>query len=88
MTESSLGSDFEVTARAGELVMGIRHRTLPLEGVQFHPESVLTQDGYLLLANWLTTCGSSEALSRARELNKRSNAIRDALPTPMVVAAS
>jgi para-aminobenzoate synthetase component 2 len=88
VTESSLGSDFEVTARAGELVMGIRHRTLPLEGVQFHPESVLTQDGYLLLANWLTTCGSSEALSRARELNKRSNAIRDALPTPMVVAAS
>lgn len=84
--ESSLGDDFEITARTGALVMGMRHRTLPLEGVQFHPESVLTQDGYLLLANWLTTCGSSEALSRAKELNERSNSIRQALPSPKVAA--
>ena len=35
------------------VVMAMRHRTLPIEGVQFHPESVLTQGGHLMLANWL-----------------------------------
>jgi para-aminobenzoate synthetase component 2 len=87
VTESTLGEDFEVTARSGDLIMGIRHRDLPLEGVQFHPESVLTQDGYLLLANWLTTCGSSVALERSRALNVRSNAIREALPEPKATAS-
>jgi len=82
VTESSLGDEFEVTARTGGLVMGIRHRTLPLEGVQFHPESVLTQDGYLLLANWLMVCGSDDAVGRAADLNVRSNAVRQALPAP------
>lgn len=83
---SSLPEVFEVTARTGELVMGMRHRTLPLEGVQFHPESVLTQDGYLLLANWLSSCGSSDARSRADELNRRSNEVRQALPNPAGVS--
>lgn len=52
---SSLPDCLEVTATAvddGE-IMGIRHRTLPIEGVQFHPESVLTQDGKRLLGNFL-----------------------------------
>jgi para-aminobenzoate synthetase component 2 len=80
VSPSSLPDDFEVTARSGELIMGMRHRTAPLEGVQFHPESVLTQDGYLLLANWLSVCGSSEALEKATELNRRSNEIRRSLP--------
>jgi para-aminobenzoate synthetase component 2 len=80
--ESSLPDFFEVTARSGDLVMGMRHRTLELEGVQFHPESVLTQDGYLLLANWLETCGSVDAVMRAGELNQRSNLICQALPIP------
>jgi para-aminobenzoate synthetase component 2 len=82
VSESSLSDDFEVTARTGDLVMGMRHRSLALEGVQFHPESVLTEDGYSLLANWLAACGSREALARAVELNKRSNAIRESLPSP------
>ncbi len=82
VTEETLPDEFEVTARSGTLVMGIRHRTLPLEGVQFHPESVLTQDGYLLLANWLVACGSSDALERAQQLNTRSELIRAALPHP------
>lgn len=58
--ESTLPEEIEVTARtvppsgAGPgVVMAMRHRTLPLEGVQFHPESVLTQGGHTLLANWL-----------------------------------
>jgi para-aminobenzoate synthetase component 2 len=80
VSPSTLPEVFEVTARSGELIMGMRHRTAPLEGVQFHPESVLTQDGYLLLANWLSVCGSTEALERATELNRRSSEIRRSLP--------
>ncbi|ABL84025.1 MULTISPECIES: aminodeoxychorismate/anthranilate synthase component II [unclassified Nocardioides] len=43
----------EVTAWAGDVVMGVRHRTLPLEGVQFHPESILSAHGAALVANFL-----------------------------------
>jgi len=70
VVESTLPDEFEVTARTVDsgLVMAIRHRTLPLEGVQFHPESVLTQAGHLLLANWLTGCGYPDALHRAPAL--------------------
>jgi len=80
--ETSLSADFEVTGRSRGLVMGMRHRTLPLEGVQFHPESVLTQNGYFLVANWLTTCGSSDALARAQALDARIDLVRAALPAP------
>ncbi len=50
----TLSSDFEITARTeqGEL-MGIRHKTMPIEGVQFHPESFLTTEGHKILANFL-----------------------------------
>ena len=81
--EATLPDEFEVTARAGSQIMGIRHRSAPLEGVQFHPESVLTQDGYLVLANWLEVCGSLDARERARELNATSNEVRRALPDPV-----
>jgi anthranilate synthase component II len=50
---SSLPSDLEITAEADGLVMGLRHRSLPVEGVQFHPESILTPTGNDLLANFL-----------------------------------
>jgi anthranilate synthase/aminodeoxychorismate synthase-like glutamine amidotransferase len=43
----------EVTATSGDIVMGVRHRTLPIEGVQFHPESILTSAGHDLLRNFL-----------------------------------
>jgi len=51
--EASLPACLEPTARGGGVLMGIRHRELPAEGVQFHPESVLTPDGKRLLANFL-----------------------------------
>jgi anthranilate synthase component 2 len=50
---STLPSELEITAEADGLVMGLRHRTLPVEGVQFHPESILTPMGNDLLANFL-----------------------------------
>jgi para-aminobenzoate synthetase component 2 len=54
-----------VTARTGEVIMGVRHRTLPIEAVQFHPESVLTDGGHRMLANWLTVCGDQNARQAA-----------------------
>jgi len=50
---STLPSDLEITAEADGLVMGLRHRSLAVEGVQFHPESILTPTGNDLLANFL-----------------------------------
>ena len=56
----------EITgATEAGIVMGLRHKTLPIEGVQFHPESVLTEHGHAMLANWLATCGDKEARKRA-----------------------
>jgi anthranilate synthase/aminodeoxychorismate synthase-like glutamine amidotransferase len=48
----------EVSATAGEVIMAVRHRELPAEGVQFHPESVLTEQGKELLANFLGISGA------------------------------
>jgi para-aminobenzoate synthetase component 2 len=47
------------------IVMAMRHRELPIEGVQFHPESVLTEGGHRMLANWLVTCGDPDAVGRS-----------------------
>ena len=70
---ASVPVDLEVTgttsAEAGEgVIMGLRHRSLPIEGVQFHPESVLTEGGHRLLANWLVECGDAAAVERSRGL--------------------
>ncbi len=59
----------EVTGHTdGGVVMALQHRTLPLYGVQFHPESVLTEGGHRLLANWLAVCGDDEAVARSAGL--------------------
>jgi anthranilate synthase/aminodeoxychorismate synthase-like glutamine amidotransferase len=56
--ESTLPDCFAVTARTGDgLIMGLAHRSLPLYGVQFHPESILTDHGHQLLANFLRMAG-------------------------------
>ncbi|ASW52987.1 aminodeoxychorismate/anthranilate synthase component II [Plantactinospora sp. KBS50] len=68
----TLPAEIEVTGwTESGVVMALRHRTLPIEGVQFHPESVLTQGGHLMLANWLAACGQPEALDRAPALGAR-----------------
>jgi para-aminobenzoate synthetase component II len=57
-----LPPDLEVTGEtAGGLVMALRHRHHPVEGVQFHPESILTESGHRLLGNWLTGLGLRSA---------------------------
>ena len=61
--------DLEVTSTTQSgVIMSIRHRTWSVEGVQFHPESVLTEGGYRILANWLAACGDSEAVARSEGL--------------------
>ncbi|GAQ56343.1 aminodeoxychorismate/anthranilate synthase component II [Streptomyces acidiscabies] len=63
---TTVPAELEVTARTEDgIIMGLRHRELPVEGVQFHPESVLTEHGHLMLANWLAECGYSDAVARS-----------------------
>lgn len=60
----------EVTSKTDSgVIMSLRHKTLPIEGVQFHPESVLTEHGHKMLANFLVTCGDSGALAKAEGLS-------------------
>jgi para-aminobenzoate synthetase component 2 len=55
-------NDLTITATTESgVIMGVKHKTAPIEGVQFHPESVLTEGGHRLLANWLSTTSSREA---------------------------
>ncbi|QNP71485.1 aminodeoxychorismate/anthranilate synthase component II [Streptomyces roseirectus] len=62
-------AELEVTARTEDgIIMGLRHRELAVEGVQFHPESVLTEHGHRMLANWLTECGDHGAVARSAGL--------------------
>jgi para-aminobenzoate synthetase component 2 len=66
---ATVPDELEVTGRtASGVVMAVRHRELPLEGVQFHPESVLTEGGHRLLANWLAVCGDPDAVERSAGL--------------------
>ncbi|WP_039803467.1 aminodeoxychorismate/anthranilate synthase component II [Nocardia araoensis] len=67
--EETLPEEIEVLGRTESgIVMAMRHRTLPIHGVQFHPESVLTQGGHRMLANWLGVCGERPAEGLVRTL--------------------
>lgn len=64
---STVPAELVVTSRtAGGVIMGLRHATAPIFGVQFHPESVLTQGGYTMLGNWLEVVGVPGAAALAR----------------------
>ena len=66
---ATMPDELEVSASTESgIIMGVRHRSLPLEGVQFHPESVMTQSGHLMFANWLAACGDADARERAVSL--------------------
>jgi para-aminobenzoate synthetase component 2 len=67
------------------IIMAVRHRELPLHGVQFHPESVLTEGGHRILANWLALCGHPDAVERSRGL---SPLVHDAEGVARAVAAN
>jgi para-aminobenzoate synthetase component 2 len=69
---STMPDDLFVTSRTDSgVIMGIAHRTAPIQGVQFHPESVLTEGGYRLLGNWLTQVGYADAAARGALLRPR-----------------
>jgi para-aminobenzoate synthetase component 2 len=66
----TLPSDLEVTgATQSGVVMAVQHKTLPICGVQFHPESVLTEHGYQMIGNWLEICGDKGARARSEGLS-------------------
>jgi len=68
---TSVPEELVVTAstEAG-VIMGVKHKSAPIEGVQFHPESVLTEGGHHLLANWLTSVGDTNASSNLKKIQK------------------
>jgi para-aminobenzoate synthetase component II len=60
VSEDELAAEIVVTGRTRSgVVMALRHESLPIDGVQFHPESVLTQGGHRMVANWLQRCGAT-----------------------------
>jgi para-aminobenzoate synthetase component 2 len=66
VVDGTVPDELEVTARtAGGVIMGVQHRAAPVFGVQFHPESVLTEGGYRMVGNWLEVTGLRGAADRA-----------------------
>ncbi len=69
VVDGTVPDELVVTSRThGGVIMGLRHESAPIYGVQFHPESVLTEGGYRMLGNWLAVVGLPEARERARSL--------------------
>ena len=69
VVDATVPDEMVVTSRTeGGVIMGARHESAPIFGVQFHPESVLTEGGYSMIANWLTVAGLATAREAARGL--------------------
>ena len=69
IVNSTVPDDLVVTSQtAGGVIMGVRHAEQPIFGVQFHPESVLTEGGYRMVGNWLAVAGLPEAAETAKGL--------------------
>jgi para-aminobenzoate synthetase component 2 len=70
VVDNTVPKDLVVTSRTkGGVIMGLQHVTKPIYGVQFHPESVLTEGGYQMLGNWLESIGLMGAAAKAKELS-------------------
>jgi para-aminobenzoate synthetase component 2 len=70
IVDGTTPNELVVTSRtAGGVIMGVRHEELPIFGVQFHPESVLTEGGYRMVGNWLAVAGLPEAAEAAKGLS-------------------
>jgi len=70
VVDSSVPADLIVTSRTDSgIIMGVRHASKPIYGVQFHPESVLTEGGYRMIANWLEVAGHAGAVAAAEGLS-------------------
>jgi para-aminobenzoate synthetase component 2 len=70
IVNSTVPDELVVTAQtAGGIIMAVQHKTKPIYGVQFHPESVLTESGYQMLGNWLESVGLKGAAEKAKSLS-------------------
>jgi para-aminobenzoate synthetase component 2 len=79
VSAAELAPEVVVTGRtASGVVMALRHESLPIEGVQFHPESVLTQGGHRMVANWLRICGASVDDALVDQLGAEVETLREA----------
>lgn len=75
----TIPAELQVTARTDSgIIMGLRHTSAPLSGVQFHPESVLTEGGYQMLGNWLEGLGLAGAAAHAATLSPLMSTAADA----------
>ena len=79
VVESGLPAEIVVTGRTPSgVVMALRHESLPIDGVQFHPESVLTQGGHRMVANWLRRCGGAVDDALVERLGSEVESLRSA----------
>jgi para-aminobenzoate synthetase component 2 len=68
--KGTISEELEIVGKTdSDVVMAIQHKTLPISGVQFHPESVLTEYGHQMLGNWLVACGDIGARKRSAGLS-------------------
>lgn len=72
VVRETVPAELEITGQTESgVIMGLQHRSKPIYGVQFHPESVMTEGGYQMLGNWLETLGLKGASERAKHLSPK-----------------
>jgi para-aminobenzoate synthetase component II len=72
VVRETVPAGLEITGETDSgVIMSLQHRSKPIYGVQFHPESVMTEGGYMMLANWLETLGLGDAREKASKLSPR-----------------